>query len=64
MNKKDRSKVVLVEDLEAFTREPQPMLMVRPRHNRRYPYQNLTTTAEVVEIDRLNLEKMKAFETF
>jgi hypothetical protein len=64
MSKKDRSKVLLVKDLEELTREPQPMLMVRPRANRRYPYQNLTTTAEVVDLARLNLEKVKAFETF
>jgi hypothetical protein len=60
----ERSKVSLVTDLDAIAKEllPQPMWMVRPQLNRKYPNQRMTMTAEIVDLNTLNLAQMSTFE--
>lgn len=64
MSKHQRSKVALVTDLDEIAHDlvPQPMWMVRPQLNRKYPNQRMTMTAEVVDLNTLNLAKMRTFE--
>ncbi|HEY3376312.1 MAG TPA: hypothetical protein VGL77_02360 [Armatimonadota bacterium] len=59
-----RSKVTLVTDLDEIMQDmvPQPVLMVRPRMNRKHPDQRMHMTAEVVDLTTLNLAKMQTFE--
>ena len=61
---KQRTTVSLVTDIEEIAREmvPQPVLMVRPKLNRKYAHQQMSTTAEVVDLSTLNLAKMRTFE--
>lgn len=56
--------VSLVTDLEDIVKEliPQRMWMVRPQFNRKYPNQRMALTAELVDLDTLNLAKMTTFE--
>ncbi|MHB0938610.1 MAG: hypothetical protein ACYDCO_22770 [Armatimonadota bacterium] len=37
--------------------------MVRPKLNRKYANQRMTTTAEVVDLESINLAKVQTFET-
>lgn len=61
---KERSKVSLVTDMDEVMKEmlPRTVLMVRPQLNRKYPNQRVTMTAEVVDLNTLNLAKMRTFE--
>jgi hypothetical protein len=57
-------KVALVTDIDAIMKEitPQPMWMVRPQLNRKYPDQRMTMIAEVVDLTTISLAKMRTFE--
>ena len=65
MGSKHIQKVTLVSDLESLMLEDvaEPMWMVRPQHHHRYATQRVMTTAELVDIDSINLAQMKTFET-
>ena len=58
------SKVSLVTDLDDIMDElmPQPVWMVRPQLNRKYPNQRVMMTAEIVDLNTLNLAQMSTFE--
>lgn len=60
-----RKHVSLVTDLELIVEElvVEPLWMVRPKLNRKYANQRMTTTAEVVDLDSINLAKVQTFET-
>ena len=64
-SKPDRKKVSLVTDLDALVDElaSESLWMVRPKLNRKYSHQRMTTTAEVVDLDSINLAKVQTFET-
>ena len=65
MSSKSQRKVSLVTDLDELTEElaPQVVWMVRPKMNRKYASQRMTTTAELVDLATVNLAKMHTFET-
>jgi len=58
-------KVTLVTDLDCLMQETEsePMWMMRPQHHHRYATQRTMTTAELVDIETINLAQMKTFET-
>ena len=56
-------KVMLVTDLDMLMLEGEPMVMITPRHSRKYATQRVATTAEVVNLESVNLAKMPMFET-
>ena len=64
-SKQDRKKVSLVTDLDALVDElaSESLWMVRPKLNRKYTYQRMMTTAEVVDLESINLAKVQTFET-
>ncbi len=58
-------KVSLVSDLDVLVEElapMQPMWMVRPRLERKFTAQRMTTVVEVVDLDTLDLARMHMFE--
>lgn len=64
-SKQDHKKVSLVTDLDELVDElaSESLWMVRPKLNRKYANQRMTTTAEVVDLDSINLAKIQTFET-
>lgn len=65
MQKQPGRKVTLITDMDDLFEEitPQPIVMIRPQLNRRYAYQRMMMTAEVVDLSTLNLAYMPTFET-
>jgi len=59
------SRISLVTDLDDIMDEftpQQPVWMVRPQLNRKYPNQRVMMTAEIVDLNTLNLAQMSTFE--
>lgn len=61
---KECSRVSLVADLDDIVQEEltQLMWMIRPQLNRKYPNQRIVMTAEVVDLNSLNLAQVPTFE--
>lgn len=61
---KVHSKVTLVSDIDQVLQAmvPQPMWMIRPSQNRKYPSQRIRMTAEIVDLNTVNLARMRTFE--
>ena len=64
-SQKHRHSVSLVTDLESLVAEiaPEPLWLVRPKWGRRYASQKMTPTAELVDLNSINLAKMQTFDT-
>jgi|GEM_PF-2087364 len=64
-SKQHRQHVSLVTDLNALVDElmDEPVWMIRPKLNRKYANQRMTITAELVDLESINLAKVQAFET-
>jgi hypothetical protein len=60
-----RPKVTVTTDLDTLAREmvPQPMLMVRPHHTRKFANGRRQHIAEVVDLATLNITAVETFET-
>ena len=60
-----RYKVSLVADLDELVEElvPEQVWMVHPKLSRKYATQRMTTVAEVVNLDSINLARVQTFET-
>ena len=56
--------ITLISDLEDVVEdfEMQPMWMIRPQIDRKYPHQRVMMTAEVVDIDMVNLAALRNIE--
>ena len=65
MKLNDHQKVSLVSDLDSLVDElvSEQVWMVRPKMNRKYATQRMMPTAEIVDIDSINLAKVQTFET-
>ena len=65
MSLNEHHKVSLVNDLDSLVEQlvSEQVWMVRPKLNRKYATQRMTMTAEIVDIDSINLAKVQAFET-
>jgi len=64
-SKQTRQHVSLVTDLDSLVDElvDEPVWMIRPKLNRKYANQRMTITAELVDLESINLAKVQAFET-
>jgi hypothetical protein len=60
----ERSVVLLLKDFDQIAQEmvPQPMWMIRPACSRKYAWQRIMITAEIVDLTTLNLATMSTFE--
>lgn len=58
-------KVSLVSNLDEMLQEVSParVWVVRPQLHRKYPNQRMVPTAELVDLNRLDLDEMQAFDT-
>jgi hypothetical protein len=65
VNSNQHPKVSLVTDLNALVEElvSEQVWMVHPKMHRKYATQRMTMTAEIVDLDSINLAKVQTFET-
>jgi hypothetical protein len=60
----DRSIALFVTDFDQIAQElaPHLMWMIRPTSRRKYPWQRIMITAEIVDLTTLNLATLSTFE--
>lgn len=58
-------KISLVTDLDGLVEElvSEQVWMVHPKMHRKYATQRMTMTAEIVDLESINLAKIQTFET-